>query len=272
MPAIIEKERKPKTRIQAGFSLLELAIAIVILAAILGSVVVPVATQVQAKKIKETEQLLEDVKDSLMGFALSNSRLPCPDDPATAGITGTEDRPFGPPLGACNALEGFLPWTTLGVSPTDAWGRLWHYGVVSEFTFPSGSGPPVVCSPGGGGGPAGQLDLCDTGNIDVQAQTGTPSLANDVPAVVLSHGPNGWGGTDPSGSTLWPPPAGITVGADEQQNRPGTPILFILRPYMSNAPAACNDAGAPLCNFDDLVVWLSTPILFNRMVAAGRLP
>ncbi len=258
-------------RSQSGFSLLELAIAIVILAAILGSVVVPVATQMQAKKIKETEQLLDDAKEGLIGFALANSRLPCPDDPATGGI-GTEDRPAGPPLGACNALEGFLPWTVLGVSPTDTWGRLWHYAVVSEFTFPPAT--PNECTPGGTA--AAELDLCDIANIIVRnGQPGAPGsiqLTTQSPAAVLSHGPNGWGGTDLSGSTLWPPPAGITVGADEQQNRPGTPTLFILRPYMSNAPATCNDAGTPLCNFDDLVVWLSTPILFNRMVAAGRLP
>ncbi|MGH8647009.1 MAG: hypothetical protein ACREX4_22150 [Gammaproteobacteria bacterium] len=57
---------------------------------------------------------------------------------------------------------------------------------------------------------------------------------------------------------------------DERNNLPGNTVgQFVLRPYFDDAPAGCVD---PACNFDDLVVWLSTPILFNRMVAAGRLP
>jgi len=31
-------------------------------------------------------------------------------------------------------------------------------------------------------------------------------------------------------------------------------------------------ADVPNATFDDIVIWISRPILFNRMVAAGRLP
>lgn len=244
-------------RHQSGFSLLELAIAIVILAAILGSVVVPVATQMQAKKIKETEQLLEDAKEALLGFALSNNgRLPCPN--SVAPFDGLED--------ACPAaatVEGFLPWSTLGLPATDAWGRILHYGVTVEFTvLPN---PATACGPG-----SGDLDLCDTGNINVRDTLAGIDLVGGgspgAPAVVVSTGPNGLGGRDfVSGVTL---PAGAT---NENNNSSAalTPTQFILRPYFDDAPAGCVD---PACNFDDLVVWVSTPILFNRMVAAGRLP
>jgi hypothetical protein len=39
---------------------------------------------------------------------------------------------------------------------------------------------------------------------------------------------------------------------------------FVSRPF-----SAANGAGG---EFDDIVSWLSTPILFNRMVQAGKLP
>jgi len=254
-------------RPQSGFSLLELAIAIVILAAILGSVAVPVATQVQAKKIKETEELLEDVKEALMGFALSNGRLPCPDNDATApNPDGIEDSPClvgGAGGGAPSPVEGFLPWNTLGVNPTDPWGRVLYYSVVDEFTRVQTA---PACSNNDD-----DLDLCDNGPppgayINVLGQVGGPNLANNVPAVVVSTGPNGSGGTELAGNIL-PAPA----GANESNNLPAsaTPTQFVLRPYFDDATAGCVD---PACNFDDLVVWLSTPILFNRMVAAGRLP
>ncbi|MGH8602445.1 MAG: prepilin-type N-terminal cleavage/methylation domain-containing protein [Gammaproteobacteria bacterium] len=263
---------------QAGFSLLELAIAIVILAAILGSVMVPVATQVQARKIMETEQLLDDAKEALLGFALSNARLPCPDNPAISGITGIED----PPCAAGGV--GFLPWSTLGVTPSDSWGHLLIYRVTSEFTNAPNPATPCPPPPPPPPPPTGDLDLCDGGDITIITRgdlPGGPTNTKDpvpltppppppraAPAVIVSVGPNGSGGTDLLGNIL-PAPA----GADEQNNL-NNDLQFVTRPLVSNAPGTCSDTteGQPLCNFDDLVVWLSTPILFNRMVAAGRLP
>lgn len=259
-------------RPQSGFSLLELAIVIVILAAILGSVVVPLSTQVQAKKIKETEQLLEDVKEALIGFALTTGTLPCPDisSPIPDGIA--DPCISGPPA---VPLEGFLPWNTLGTPPTDAWGHVLYYGVTSEFTVGPTSPPPTICPPPPVGGcpstlPAanGQIDLCDSGTICIRdTQAGPLTLTNRTPAVVVSTGPNGLGGAELSGNVI-PPPA--PSAADERNNLPAINVgQFVLRPYFDDAAAGCVD---PACNFDDLVVWLSTPILFNRMVAAGRLP
>jgi len=36
--------------------------------------------------------------------------------------------------------------------------------------------------------------------------------------------------------------------------------------------AAVYQADVPSTAFDDILIWISRPILFNRMVAAGRLP
>jgi len=38
--------------------------------------------------------------------------------------------------------------------------------------------------------------------------------------------------------------------------------------------AGCSDTveGAPFCEFDDLLVWISAPVLLNRMVEARLLP
>lgn len=249
-------------RPQSGFSLLELAIAIVILAAILGTVMVPVATQVQVRKIKETEQLLEDAKEALLGFALSNRRLPCPD----TDRDGQENPPAPGPGAPCSVAEGFLPWTALGLPPTDAWGRLFHYGVTLEFTQAQPPGTPCVPIPPGDG----FMGLCDAGTNTITDTTRPPpnTLSSSAPAVVVSTGPNGWGGTELSGNVIATP---ANFGADETDNLVTTPTnqRFVLRPYFDDALPGCAE---PACNFDDLVVWLSTPILFNRMVAAGRLP
>ncbi|HJV92470.1 MAG TPA: hypothetical protein VJ572_03290 [Azonexus sp.] len=69
-------------------------------------------------------------------------------------------------------------------------------------------------------------------------------LALSIPAIILSTGKNGVG-----------------PGADEQANADGD------RSFVSHTPTP---AGAN--EFDDLVIWLSPNILYNRLIAAGRLP
>ncbi len=70
-----------------------------------------------------------------------------------------------------------------------------------------------------------------------------------------------------SGAALPNPPADVADETNKSDYCRAT--KDVLRLYFYDAPAGCGD---PAYNFDDLVVWLSTPILFNRMVAAGRLP
>ncbi|MDR0578461.1 MAG: prepilin-type cleavage/methylation domain-containing protein, partial [Candidatus Accumulibacter sp.] len=81
-------------------------------------------------------------------------------------------------------------------------------------------------------------------------------IANGLPAVIVSHGKNGAGAFNASGGTN-PPPA----GADEISNQNAG------NDFVMHAPSTV--AGN---EFDDFVIWISRHILFNRMVAAGRLP
>ena len=83
------------TRIQrhSGFTLIEIAVVIMIVGFLLGTILGPLSTQQENRKIKETEQLLEEVREALTGFAALNGFLPCP---ATAGSNGFEARVAGP--------------------------------------------------------------------------------------------------------------------------------------------------------------------------------
>jgi prepilin-type N-terminal cleavage/methylation domain-containing protein len=263
-----------------GFTLIELAVVIAIVALLLGALLVPLATQIQANNIKETRKSLDDIKDALMGFAMSQGRLPCPDtDPVP---DGSENDPCGV---FPQSSEGFLPYLDLGVPATDAWGRVFRYAVTSEFTkatVPGTPTPPPV---------AGQLDLSDgaTANIQVFTRDDTKALiplTTAAPAVVLSVGPNGFGGTwlDSTGPLQPTAPA-----SDERSNVDTTPAnfpipplvslppwrLFIHRPHTQNEDAAgCDEVnvGVPYCEYDDIVIWLSAPVLFNHLVEARQLP
>ena len=73
------------------------------------------------------QAMLEDIREALIGFAVTNARLPCPD---TNG-DGQEDRGLGPvaPNRVCDVPLGNLPWSDLGVPQFDSWGRLFIYRV-----------------------------------------------------------------------------------------------------------------------------------------------
>jgi prepilin-type N-terminal cleavage/methylation domain-containing protein len=223
-----------------GFTLIEIAISLVIIALVLGMLVIPLATQFEQQRIAETRSQLEHVREALIGFTVANGRLPCPAIPTTAtgaAGAGTENRTGGACVGAGTAVEGVLPWTALGVPETDPWGRRFTYRVTSAFADD----------------PAGTLSsfsLTDLGNLNV-TNDGTNNIAASVPAVVVSHGKNGLGAYQPSGTQI------SGAAAHELENVDGD-NTFVSR---THAP-----------DFDDQLAWLSSHVLKSRMVAASRLP
>jgi len=241
-----------------GFSLIEMAVVLFIVVLLLGSLLVPFATQVEQRRIAETQKTLEEAKEALIGFAVSNGRLPCPD--IMAGAVTANDGQEDIVGAVCAVSEGNLPWTTLGVGTGDAWGNRLRYQVTPAFANP---GAPFTLAAVGG------LRVCPAAACAAAA-----AIANDMPAVVMSHGKNGYGAlsvnTPVGGGATNPLPA----SADELQNvhaPPYTSTTFVSR-VITPPSSPCGGPGQPRCEFDDLVAWLSPHVLFNRMVAAQRLP
>lgn len=113
-------DKLPGCRVNHGFTLIEMAVVMFIIVLLLGSILVPLTTQVEQRKISDTRKALDEIREALIGFAIINSRLPCPDtdtDPAAVGY-GEENTPCA----AAPVAEGYLPWKTLGVAPMDAFG------------------------------------------------------------------------------------------------------------------------------------------------------
>jgi prepilin-type N-terminal cleavage/methylation domain-containing protein len=261
-----------------GFTLVEMAVVLFILGLLIAGVLGPLDTQLEARDRRETIDTMNNIIETLYGYAISNGRLPCPD---TSG-DGMPDDAFDPTdstTGACVGGsfpngEGFLPWVELNVAPGDAWGNRFRYKVRSpNFTWPDEDAPTFysdrVCD---GDTAPEEFDLCATGNIQVRTREGKVEapLADNLPAIVISHGRNGFGATSTSGAARPPAP----VGTDEDENTDGD-NTFYGRGYSGDA-SGCDDndstPSVPLCAFDDIVMWLSPALLNNRMVMAGRLP
>lgn len=221
-------------RTQRGFTLVEMAIVLIIFSLLVGGMMMSLGSQQDLTNAKETEKRMNEVRDALLGFAVVNRYLPCPANPVTASGAagaGTEVRVAG----ICTATEGVVPWATLGVPETDGWGRRLTYSVTAAFAEST-----VVFS------------LTTAGNINILATAGGASLASNMPAVIVSHGKNGFRAYLPNGSQM-----GATADTSEQENSNGN-TTFV--------------SSTPTPTFDDQILWIAPTILMNRMISAGRLP
>ena len=233
---------------QQGFSLIEMAFVLVIVTLLLGGLLVPFTTQVEQKRIAETQKAMEEIKEALLGFAVANGRLPCPVGPTS-----------GDELPPCSNTTGFLPYSTLGVNRADAWGRLYRYAVSANFTTTPATTPL---------GTYFTLSTTPTIVVKTRDSSGSPTtLSSEAVAVIISLGKNGYGGYNANGSSV----ASLTdTTSDEYANAVTGPPFFSRTQTGPRSP--CKDDTSNPCEFDDLVVWLSPNVLFNRMVAAGKLP
>ncbi|MBF0295927.1 MAG: prepilin-type N-terminal cleavage/methylation domain-containing protein [Magnetococcales bacterium] len=152
-----------------GFTLIEMAMVLVVLGLLLGGLLGPLTTQLEQTRRHKADADLEEIRLALSGHALLHGRLPCPAD----GRDGREARlPDGscatPPTSHDRTIIGVLPWETLGVGRFDPWGNRYTYAVDPVFTQ-AASGTP------------------DNRLGRLQVRFGVDA----TPAVFLSHGPNG---------------------------------------------------------------------------------
>lgn len=242
----------------SGFTLVEMAIVLVIVGLLLGGLLMPLSAQMDQRRNSETQKALEEINQALIGFAIANGRLPCPANGTIA--TGTANAGMEQFTGtgaaqACTAPEGVLPWATLGVSELDAWGRRYGYRVTLLFA----RGIPQAnfgCTPPSNP-TRSPFALCSVGDINVMDSATGNVIAANVPALVISHGPNGLGAFISTGTLI----AAAGAGTDEAENT-DVDVNFV-----SHVPSS-----AATNRFDDLVAWLSPNTLFNRMVSAQILP
>jgi prepilin-type N-terminal cleavage/methylation domain-containing protein len=141
-----------KQKKNLGFTIIELAVALTIVALIVGGLAVPLGTRMAEQQYTETQANIDKAVEALIGFAINNRRLPCP-DVSTAAVDnrdGLEDPlvPAGAITG-CNpgftgiqsainsASWGDIPWRSLGLQPPgheDAWNNRLRYAVFTPLT------------------------------------------------------------------------------------------------------------------------------------------
>lgn len=229
----------------AGFSLIEMAVVLVILGFLLGGLLISLSTTRELGLRNEAEAQIDEILEALYGFAQANGRLPCP---ATASSNGAE-APVGG--GNCTQRFGFVPSATLGLSGAvntdgllvDPWQSAYRYNVTNANgnAFTTAGGMRTI----GMGALAPNLRVC------TDAACGTV-IASTIPAVVVSLGSD------------W---ASFT-GADSVENS-GEATVAGYR-HANNLDFASANYIEDV--YDDVIAWMSPNLLYSRMISARQLP
>lgn len=131
-----------------GFSLLELAIVIIIIAIITGISLKMGEGALESARRAQTQNKMQLIEEALLAFRRDNQRLPCPGDASLSeddANHGIEAANWGSCVGGAPAanfssasvIEGSVPFRTLNLPETfmyDGWGRKFVYAVDANAT------------------------------------------------------------------------------------------------------------------------------------------
>jgi prepilin-type N-terminal cleavage/methylation domain-containing protein len=262
-----------------GFTLIEVAISMVILGLVLTGLVLALSQQMQQRHLLDTRTTLQQANEAIISFVVANARLPCPAVAASNGVesmTGT---------GQCSAAAGFLPGVTLGLSNLDGNGLVddgWADGSIHDnagaLDYPravrysvallAGTAQPYALTTASLGGATRStigatlaanngLFVCRSSSGIVAAGNRCGSIANSLAlnavAVLWSQGPTG---NDALGNS-----------ADETQNSnqlgaPAVPRTLVMRDPTGSA--------SPKGRFDDLVSWVAWGPMADKLMLAWQ--
>lgn len=251
-----------------GFTLIEMAIALVIFSLMIGAVLGVGNAQIASSRISTTKQKQEAIKFALINYIARNNRLPCP---AVAGLApgavgyGIEDNPV---LGCVNTninvanpvavATGIVPWISLGLTDevaTDGYYHRYTYQVVLTAT----STTQQTIS-----GLRGDISTHHTAAPTIRPPAAGNNQSNNCAPVVggynpcsavvviLSHGNNGFGAYTRDGNQI-----ALPAGADELANADND-SLFLIKDFSDNLANPFDDLLLPLTSSD-----LLTPLTMH---------
>jgi prepilin-type N-terminal cleavage/methylation domain-containing protein len=255
---------------QTGFTLIEIAIVLLIVTILLGYTVAMFPIQQELKQYRQVNSEMEKIKDALIGFAQVNGRLPCPDTNTDGrendlDVRDIENDAAGTDtfIDSCAAYEGLVPMTTLGLQGKadsnnnllDPWGGTYRYAI-SDMDESSDS----------------VIDLVSPNGIRAEG------ISNVKPDLKICNGPgdaaNTCPGADAAAQALNTVAEGIAVvlvSIGKNRNN----ITSTIQTENTDADkafvyAARSDSSG--AEYDDIVKWISANSLFSKMIEADQLP
>ena len=285
------EQQKNSTCGEGGFTLIEIAVVLVLIGLLLGSFIGSVTQRIETSQRVNTKQQLEDIKTALLGFVSVHGRLPCPAETGSAG----EESPVGGGVCSINQSHGFVPGKTLGIDGAynrdnlliDVWGSPIRYSVTTSNSNAFTKAP----EPDGIKGIWNNvlhveypldpdLIICDRNSSSGSNCIAPPlpppplppinKLTETAPFVVLSLGQDGGNfvtnlaPNSDQGENAGEFAVPVNVAGENLAYTVGANRVFVSKSYSS--------AGSTAGQFDDLIVWESPYIIYSHMMEAGKLP
>ena len=252
-------------RRRRGFSLIELAISLVIVMTLLTLGITAFTVQLENAAVSATRKKQEIIKEALSAYLARNKRLPCPDiTTAVVNVPGRGDdnRTTAEDLTtACSSDIGVVPYIDLGLprdAAFDGWENYYTYRVTTD------ADPTLdwTRSTNFAAGKPGKLRVDERNPATNATLTRLTNPATENAVVVLvSHGRNGLGATTILGTPNLPPIA-LT---DEAENADGTTNFDYIRREQTDI--AVPTYGA----YDDIVTYMKASDLIAPLVKDGSL-
>jgi len=204
----------------AGFTLIELAMVLVVIGTVTAMGVSMGSSMIQSAQKVSTNQKLDAIETALMAYRRAYNRLPCPADPTLTDVAANSAT-FGYEAGAAgtctathiasytipspgsttnipggtNVVEGAVPVRTLNLPDEyqfDGWGRKFAYAVWAPITATATSTTPAAFVSYGITPSCGAITVNNAGG-------GHRTQGADY--VLLSYGPDGHGGYPKGGGS-----------------------------------------------------------------------
>lgn len=277
----------------SGFSLIEIAVVLIILTVLLGGIGTAFSSRIKTARIDNTKTKLAQIETALIQFVTQSGRLPCPADgriASGAANAGLEMSPCG------TQDHGVVPWIALGLSEadsTDEWGTRFTYRVGGTLITAGAmnmskcdpAAPLAVPAPPTYTATATCNTACTSATLttactapadflfgkglNIENGAGTvlmnkdaahPAVPQGAAFVVLSHGPSAGGGYTTSGQLRT-----TTSGTDGTREQFNYANLSLRTSYTDESFAEV--AGTD--HFDDFVI---RPSILSVISRAGLQP
>jgi len=269
---------------ERGFTLIEMAIVMLIIGVLIGTAILPLRAQRDSANINQARKEIKTMVEAMYGFAIANNRLPCPTLPNAGGAEQGGGAGNCIDGGGNDFSHGFVPSSTLGLKGSvncdgllvDPWGNPYRYSITmadlggvgaagADFDFAITNQIKLEkdLAANGLADVVGDLRICS--NLGAPCNNGTAAanqVADEVIAIIFSMGKH------------W-----TNLSADEQENAGEANTSVASTCGLPDYPLgndrffyASNSVEVAGSEFDDIVEWLSTSVLYAKLLAVGHLP
>lgn len=244
-----------------GFTLIEMAVVVVIVITLMSLGLGVLNSQLASAAQAETKKRQAVIKEALIAHLGTYKRLPCPDvpdNPPGSKVTGKEDRTGGEFSDtSCGGSIGVVPYATLGLSrelALDGWGNFMSY------SLPTGS--TSTCPAGGDWSLRACFGAAKDSTYEVVEGTvaASTTVASNVLAVIVSHGPNGFAAWAQQGTQNVAPPSSR---CEEAHNAVAT--------IAGCAPTDNRFYRGERSDIDDILAYVTRDEAINTLAAQGTL-